>query len=236
MDINGSIALVTGANRGLGRAIAQHLVERGADKVYAAARQPATIDIPGVNPLELDITDPVHVRRAAEIATDATLLVNNAGTNLWQPLVGGDIDQIRLELETHLFGTLGMTRAFAPILGRNGGGVVANVLSAMSWFAYPGDDSYHVAKAAQWALTNAIRLELAAQHTLVVGVHLGVADTDMSAAFEGDKIDPAAVARAALDGIEAGSWEVLIDDWSRSIKASLADDPRTFYAASFGVT
>lgn len=236
MDINGSVALVTGANRGLGRAIAQQLLERGARKVYAAARRPETVALPGVEPLELDVTDPAQVRRAAEIAGDATLLVNNAGINTWQSLVDGDLDQIRLEVETHLFGTLAMTRAFAPILGGNGGGAILNVLSAMSWFTYPGDDAYHVAKAATWAATNGVRLELAAQHTLVVGMHLGLADTEMSAAIEGDKAEPAAVAKAALDGIEAGAWEVLVDEWSRSVKASLADDPRRFYEATFGVT
>jgi NAD(P)-dependent dehydrogenase (short-subunit alcohol dehydrogenase family) len=236
MDINGSVALVTGANRGLGRAISHHLLERGAAKVYAAARNPDAVDIDGVEVIELDITNPGQVRRAAELAGDVTLLVNNAGTNTWQPLVDGDLDQIRLEVETHLFGTLSVTRAFAPILGRNGGGAILNLLSAMSWFAYPGDNAYHVAKAAAWALTNGVRLELAPQHTLVVGMHLGLADTDMSAAIEGDKIDPAAVARAALDGIEAGDWEVLADDWSRSIKESLAHDPRQFYGATFGLT
>jgi len=236
MDIHGSVALVTGANRGLGRATAQHLLERGACKVYAAARRPETIDLAGVEPLELDVTDPTKVQRAAEAAADVTLLVNNAGTNTWQPLIDGDLDQIRLEVETHLFGTLGVTRAFAPSLRDNGGGAVLNVLSAMSWFAYPGDNAYHVAKAAAWALTNGVRLELAAQRTLVVGLHLGLADTDMSAAIEGDKADPAAVAKAALDGVEAGAWEVLVDDWSRSIKASLAEDPRDFYTATFGVT
>jgi NAD(P)-dependent dehydrogenase (short-subunit alcohol dehydrogenase family) len=235
MDINGSVALVTGANRGLGEAIAQHLLERGARKVYAAARRPETVRIAGVEPVALDITDPAQIQQVAAHCQDVTLLVNNAGTNTWQPLVDGDLDQIRLEVETHLFGTLGMIRAFAPVLARNGGGAVLDVLSAMSWFAYPGDGAYHVAKAAAWALTNSVRLELAAQQTLVVGLHLGLADTDMSAAIDGEKAAPAAVAAAALDGIEAGEWEVLVDAWSRGVKSSLADDPRRFYDAMLGV-
>jgi NAD(P)-dependent dehydrogenase (short-subunit alcohol dehydrogenase family) len=235
MDINGSVALVTGANRGLGEAIAQHLLERGARKVYAAARRPETVGIAGVEAVPLDITDPTQIEQVAARCRDVTLLVNNAGTNTWQPLVDGDLDQIRLEVETHLFGTLGMIRAFAPVLARNGGGAVLNVLSAMSWFAYPGDGAYHVAKAAAWALTNSVRLELAAQQTLVVGLHLGLADTDMSAAVDGEKSTPAAVAAAALDGIEAGAWEVLVDEWSRGVKSSLADDPRRFYDGLLGV-
>ena len=229
MDIQGTIALVTGANRGLGRALADHLLERGAARVYATARRPGEIDLPGVEPLELDIADPGQVPRAAELAGDVTLVINNAGTNTFQNLIDGDLDAIRRELDTHLFGTLDVVRAFAPVLGRNGGGAVLNVLSAMSWFAYDGANAYHVAKAAEWALTNAVRLELAAQGTLVTGVHLGVADTDMSAWFDGPKLDPAEVARAALDAVEKDEWEVLLDDWSRQVKASVADDPRRFY-------
>ena len=189
------------------------------------------LDATRVEPLVLDVTDPLGVSRAAGQARDVTLLVNNAGSNTWQNLVTGDLDQIRLELETHLFGALHMARAFAPVLQRNGGGAVLSVLSAMSWFGYPGDNSYHVAKAAAWAMANGIRLELADQGTLVTSVHLGLADTDMSAGFDSEKLAPAEVARAALDGVEAGAWEVLVDDWSRAVKTALADDPRTFYEA-----
>ncbi|MEZ0108328.1 NAD(P)-dependent dehydrogenase (short-subunit alcohol dehydrogenase family) [Catenulispora sp. EB89] len=241
MEINGSIALVTGANRGLGRAFTAHLLDRGAAKVYAAARRPEDMSLDGLDadrvvPLALDVTDPAAVRRAAEQAPDVTLLVNNAGSNTWQDMVAGDLDQIRLELETHLFGSLQMIRAFAPVLGRNGGGAVVNLLSAMSWFAYPGANAYHVAKAAAWAMVNSVRLELADQGTLVTGVHLGLADTDMSAAFDSEKLPPVEVARAALDGVEAGAWEVLVDEWSRTVKSSLAADPRPFYEALAATT
>jgi len=197
MEINGSIALVTGANRGLGRALTAHLLDRGAAKVYAAARRPADMSLDGLDAdrvvrLALDVTDADAVRRAAEQAPDVTLLVNNAGSNTWQDLVAGDLEQIRLELETHLFGSLQMIRAFAPALARNGGGAVVNLLSAMSWFAHPGANAYHVAKAAAWAMANSVRLELAGQGTLVTAVHLGLADTDMSAGFtaelEGKKL------------------------------------------------
>lgn len=229
MDINGATALVTGANRGLGRAFAAHLLERGAAKVYAAARRPETVDLPGVEPIALDITDPEQVRRAADLAGDATLLVNNAGNNTFQNLVDGELDKIRLDLETHYFGTLRMVRAFAPVLGRNGGGAILNVLSASSWFAYDGINSYHAAKAAAWALTNGARMELAGQKTLVTALHLGMADTDMVAGIEGEKLPPAEVARLALDGVEAGRWEVLADDWSRGVKASLGAAPEDFY-------
>jgi len=236
MEINGSIALVTGANRGIGHALTAHLLERGAAKVYATARQPQDMSLDGLDAgrierLALDITDPAAVRHAAEQAPDVTLLVNNAGSNTWQNLVTGDLDQIRLEVETHLFGALHMVRAFAPVLRRNGGGAVLNILSALSWFSNPGATTYHVAKAAAWAMTNGVRLELADQGTLVTAVHLGLADTDMSARFDAPKLAPLDVARAALDGVEAGAWEVLVDEWSRTVKSALAEDPRAFYEA-----
>lgn len=234
MEITGSIALVTGANRGLGRAFTAQLLDRGAAKVYATARRPQEISLDGLDAgrvelLALDVTDPAAISRAAETAPDVTLLVNNAGTNTWQNLVTGDLEKIRLDLDTHMFGPLRMVRAFAPALGRNGGGAVLNILSAMSWFGVAGTNSYHLAKAAAWAMTNSARLELAGQGTLVTGVHLGLADTDMSAQFDSPKTAPAEVARIALNGVEAGDWEVLVDDWSRMVKAALAEDPRKFY-------
>ncbi|WFE98864.1 SDR family oxidoreductase [Micromonospora sp. WMMD964] len=229
MRISDSIALVTGANRGIGRHFTRQLLERGAAKVYATARNPEQIDIPGVEKLRLDITDPRSVEEAAAVASDVTLLVNNAGISTFTNLVSGDLGKIRSEMDTHYYGTLNMVRAFAPVLGTNGGGAILNVLSALSWFSHDGANAYAAAKAAEWSLTNGIRLELAKQGTLVTGLHLGSADTDMSASYDGDKMDPADVVRVALDGVEAGLIEVLADEWSRHVKASLANDPSVFY-------
>ncbi len=229
MKISGSIALVTGANRGIGRHFALQLRERGAHKIYATARNPALVDIPGVEALRLDITDPASVAAAAAVAQDVTLLVNNAGVSTYHNLISGDLEKIRLEMDTHYFGTLNVVRAFAPVLAANGGGAILNILSALSWFSYDGANAYAAAKAAEWSLTNGIRLELAGQGTLVTGLHVGAVDTDLMAGYEGDKVDPAAVARAGLDGIEAGKLEVLVDEWSAMIKAALAADPSAFY-------
>ncbi|WP_106398416.1 SDR family oxidoreductase [Actinocorallia populi] len=229
MNISGSTALVTGANRGIGRHFAEQLLQRGAAKVYATARRPESVDIPGVEVLRLDITDPASVEAAAAAAQDVTLLVNNAGISTLTNLVTGDLDSIRLEMDTHYYGTLDVVRAFAPVLAANGGGAILNVLSALSWFSYNGTNSYSAAKAAEWSLTNGIRLELADQGTLVTGLHLGAADTDIAAHYDGEKIDPAHAARTGLDGIEAGAFEVLADDWSAHVKASLAADPSLFY-------
>jgi NAD(P)-dependent dehydrogenase (short-subunit alcohol dehydrogenase family) len=229
MDIKGSVALVTGANRGIGRHFAQQLVERGATTVYATARHPESIDIPGVTTLPLDITDPESIAAAAAAAPDVTLLVNNAGTALRQNVIDGDPDILQRGLDTYLWGTLRMMRAFAPVLATNGGGAILNVLSVLSWVSTGAANSYSVAKAAQWALTNSARIELAGQGTLVTGLHMAAVDTDAMAGYDVPKLDPADVARAALDGIEARSLEVLLDDPSRHVKAALSGDPRALY-------
>ena len=227
MQITGSVALVTGANRGLGRQFATQLLDRGAAKVYATARRPELVDLPGAEVLALDITDPASVAAAAAAAPDVTLLVNNAGITTGNNLVGGDLDEIRREMDTHFWGTLHVIRAFAPRLA---GGAILNVLSALSWFSYDGSHAYSAAKAAEWSLTNGVRQELAGQGTLVTGLHLGAADTDMTAGYDGPKLDPAVVVAAALDGIAADRVEVLADDWSVRVKAALAGEPGAFLA------
>ncbi|TCL88799.1 short-subunit dehydrogenase [Curtobacterium sp. PhB142] len=230
MDIAGSVALVTGSNRGIGRRFALQLLERGATKVYATARRPELVDIEGVAALPLDITDPASVEAAAAAAGDVTLLVNNAGISTTGSLLTDDLTDARREMDTHYWGNLAMIRAFAPVIERNGGGGIVNVLSALSWFVYPGSGAYAAAKAAEWNLTNAVRLELAGKGISVQGLHLGAADTDMMDGYEGPKVDPADVARAALDGVERGAAEVVVDEWSSAVKASLSQDPSTFYA------
>jgi NAD(P)-dependent dehydrogenase (short-subunit alcohol dehydrogenase family) len=231
MKISGSTALVTGANRGLGRHFARQLLERGAAKVYAAARNPELVNLPGADVLRLDITDPASVAAAVAAAPDVTLLINNAGVSTFQNLVTGDLDKIRLELDTHFYGTLAVVRAFAPVLAANGGGAILNVLSRMSWLSYDGANSYSVAKAAEWSLTNGIRLELAAQRTLVSGLFMSATDTDMMAGWDIEKNDPAHVVRLALDGIEVGSLEIVADEDTAQSKAALSADPAITYAA-----
>ncbi|MFS4505391.1 SDR family oxidoreductase [Clavibacter sp. Sh2141] len=229
MDIQDQVALVTGANRGIGRTFVEELLERGARKVYATARRPEAIDIPGVEVLRLDLTDDASVTAAARAAQDVTLLINNAGISTGAQLITGDMAEIRREMDTHFYGTLGVIRAFAPVLAANGGGGIVNILSALSWFAAPGAGGYAAAKAAEWNMTNALRLELEGQGTLVQGVHLGAADTDIMAGYDGPMLDPRDVARAALDGVAADVIEVVVDDWSRMVKDSLSHDPREFY-------
>jgi NAD(P)-dependent dehydrogenase (short-subunit alcohol dehydrogenase family) len=215
-------ALVTGANRGLGKRFAAQLVERGA-KVYAAARRPETIDLPGVIPVQLDITDPESVARAASLAGDVNVLINNAGVSTRAQLLTGDMDDVRLEMETHYFGTLAVTRAFVPIIEANAGGEILNVLSVLSWLHAPTAGAYSAAKAAAWAMTDALRQELAPRGVHVAALHVGYMDTDMADFVPADqKTDPSVVARLALDGLFAGEPEILADDASRAVKAQLS--------------
>ncbi|MEU8844096.1 SDR family oxidoreductase [Streptomyces roseus] len=220
-ELEGAVAVVTGANRGLGRQLAAQLVERGA-KVYAAARRPESVDLPGVVPLRLDLTDPQSVREAARTASDATLLVNNAGISTGTPLVAGDWDAVRLEMDTNFFGPLAATRAFAPVIEGNGGGAVLNVLSVLSWFHPAGLGAYAAAKAAGWAMTDAIREELAPRGIAVTALHVGYMDTDMAAGIPAaQKTAPALVAALALDGLARGAQEVLADDLTRGVRQGL---------------
>lgn len=232
MQIAGSTALVTGANRGIGRSFVDELLAHGARKVYATARRPEDIvgEDPRIVPLRLDLLDQRSIDEAAATAQDIDLLVNNAGITTGATLLTSPIDDIRTDLETHLFGTLRVTRAMLPILRRREHAAIVNVLSVLSWVATPaGSGSYSVAKAAEWNMTNGVRVELRAENILVQGVHLGGADTDMMAGVDGPKIDPADVARASLAGIEGGAIEVLVDDPSRYVKAALAADPAQLY-------
>ncbi|MFF1832771.1 SDR family oxidoreductase [Streptomyces sp. NPDC058231] len=225
MELKDSVAVITGANRGLGRHLATQLLERGA-KVYAAARRPETVDLAGVVPLQLDVTDEESVRAAARIASDATLLINNAGVSTGTTLVTGDLDAVRLEMETNFFGPLAVTRAFAPVVERNGGGAVLNVLSVLSWLHPAGLGSYAASKAAAWAQTDAVREELAPRGIVVSALHVGYMDTDMAAAVPAEqKTDPADVAAQALDGIEKGLPEIVADELTRQVKQGLATSP-----------
>lgn len=233
MQIEGARVLVTGAARGLGRVFAASLLARGAAVVYAGVRDPGHVTTPGAVPIRLDITSDADVAAAAERCADVTILVNNAGVMRFAPVLAApDIGAAREEMETNYFGTLRMCRAFAPVLGSNGGGALVNMLSIVSWFANPQNSSYCASKSAEWSLTNAARIELRRQGTLVTGVFAGVIDTEMGAAFTDlPKVSPQSVVDQALDGIEAGAEEVLCDDRTRSVKAALPDDLAVIYPA-----
>lgn len=230
MRIEGSVALVTGANRGLGQHFAEQLLARGAAKVYAAARRPETVSAEGVVPLDLDVTDTDSIAAAAETASDTTLLINNAGIYTTGGVLETPLETIRREMETNFFGTLLVTRAFAPHLIANAPGAILNVASVLSWLHPVGFGTYACSKAALWAQTDVVREELKLHRVAVTALHVGFMETDMTIGIDAPKSDPAAVAADALDGVEAGLVEVLADDLTRSAKAQLSADRGTLTA------
>lgn len=217
-ELTGATVLVTGANGGLGTEFVRQALDRGARRVYAAARRPQEWGDDRVVPLELDVTDEGSVARAAAAADDTTVLVNNAGLLRPGRLVDGDLASLRAHLETNLVGPLLVTSAFAPTLRRARGAVV-NVASILSWLG--GAGAYGVSKAALWSATDSLRLELAEDGVQVVGAYLGYTDTAMTTGVDAAKNDPADVVRAVWDGVVAGAHEVLADELTRQVRATL---------------
>jgi NAD(P)-dependent dehydrogenase (short-subunit alcohol dehydrogenase family) len=232
MHLSNAVVFITGANRGIGLAFAREALARGARRVYAAARDPATIRLPGVIAIQLDVTDEAQVQRAARECGDVTILINNAGiADTGGFLADAGLASARRQFETNFFGPLRMVQAFAPVLARNGGGAVLNVLSVASWINRPLLGVYGASKSAAWALTNGLRHELRAQGTQVTGLHMGFVDTDLTRGIEAPKSTPEAIVRAALDGLEARAEEVLADDMTRQVKQSLSSASPAYLSA-----
>jgi NAD(P)-dependent dehydrogenase (short-subunit alcohol dehydrogenase family) len=231
MKVEGSVALVTGANRGIGKAISAALLDRGAAKVYAAVRDVTTVatDDPRLIPVRLDVTDAAQVRAVAAALGDVQIVVNNAGIGRPATPLSATIDDARAELEVNYLPLLATTQAFAPVLAANGGGAFVNVLSVVSWIGEPSLATYSASKSAAWSFTNSARVELKRRSTQVVGVHVGFVDTDLTAGLDTEKIAPATVADAALDALEAGAAEAVVDEFSRTVKAALHDDQTLLY-------
>ncbi|WP_432936634.1 SDR family oxidoreductase [Kribbella sp. CA-253562] len=234
MNIEGSVALVTGANRGIGLAFVDELLARGAAKVYAAARDRSTVpEQDRVVAVQLDVTDHDRVVALAGELPDVDLVINNAGIGHGTAALDPDaITAARAELEANYFGPLVVSRAFAPVLRTNGGGAIVNMLSMLSFLTADHLATYSASKAAAWSLSNALRLELAGQGTAVVGVHAGFVDTDLVAALDLTKIPASAVAVAALEAVESGTPEVLVDEPTRRAKAALSRDQKLVYPDS----
>jgi NAD(P)-dependent dehydrogenase (short-subunit alcohol dehydrogenase family) len=228
MNIENSIALVTGSNRGLGKAYTDALLAAGAAKVYAGARDPASVAITDnrLIPVKLDVTQDSDVRAAAASCADINLLINNAGIMLARPMLAEDSESaLRAEMEVNVFGMLRMVRAFAPVLARNGGGAIANMLSVVSWFVFPFNATYCASKHAALALTEGVRIQLKSQGTQVVAVYAGFIDTDMAAGFDREKTPPQQVAERTLDGIRYGLDDVHADERSEAIWQAVRSDP-----------
>jgi NAD(P)-dependent dehydrogenase (short-subunit alcohol dehydrogenase family) len=229
VNVAGRSAFVTGANRGLGRHLAEQLLARGAT-VYAGARRPETVDLAGAIPVAIDITDHTSVLAAAAAVSDVSILVNDASTLIGGPLTTAPVRDVRLEMHTNFFGTLDVVRAFLPMLSAAGSGGIVNILSVMSWVTAPEMSGYAAAKSAEWSLTNALRLELAVHGVQVTAVHVGYMDTDMVRHVSAGKSDPAVVASTVLDGFESGEIEILADDVSSSVRTALAGGAAALYS------
>jgi NAD(P)-dependent dehydrogenase (short-subunit alcohol dehydrogenase family) len=227
-----TVALVTGTNRGIGAAFVSGLLAAGAKRVYAAARDPQTLaglaqSDARVVPIALDISDDTSVQEAAARLGDVDLVVNNAGVLLGGRLIAAaDLLAARQEMEVNYFGLLRMSRAFAPILAANGGGTLINVLSILSRVASPAGGGYSASKAAALSLTQAVRAELQAQGTRVIGVLPGFVDTAMAEGVTAPKIQPSEVVRATLDALLTDQDEVYPGEQASQVAAMLLQDPK----------
>ena len=229
MKLHNATVLITGANRGIGLAFAREALARGARKVYAGARNPASVTLPGVEAIALDVNSPEQVAAAARHANDVTLVINNAGiADLGGFLGEGSIDSARRHMDTNFFGVLRVSQAFAPVLAAQGGGALLNVLSVASWINSPLLAVYGASKSAAWALTNGLRNDLRAQGPQVLGLHMGFVDTDLTSGLDMPKSSPEAIVRRAFDALEAGAEEVLGDELTQQVKRGLSAEPAIY--------
>jgi NAD(P)-dependent dehydrogenase (short-subunit alcohol dehydrogenase family) len=226
--IEGAAALVTGGNRGFGRAMVDELLDRGAAKVYATARSPHTPPDKRIVPLVLDVTDDDSVAAAALAASDVSIVVNNAGISLNTSVLNAPLADIRAELETNLFGTIRVARAFSPILASHPASSLVNVLSVLSWLAF--GKGYEISKAAAWSATNSMRLQLREQGTTVTALHVAYMDTDLTAHLDVPKANPRDIAGQTAHAIATGQFEILADQTTRTVKSHLSQDLTDLYA------
>jgi NAD(P)-dependent dehydrogenase (short-subunit alcohol dehydrogenase family) len=222
---------MTGANRGIGLAFARALLSSGAAKVYAGVRQPEDFSEPGLEPLLLDVTNHQHIEAAAMKASDVSILINNAGIIAGPPLLEGSLDGARLEMEVNYLAPWALSRAFAPVLAHNGGGVLVNMLSAASWRANNRFPGYAASKAAEWSLTNALRVGLREQGTMVIAVHAGYVDTDATKRLDVPKVSAAEVAEKTMAAIIRNDPEVLVDETARRVRSLLSGPLDSLYPA-----
>ncbi len=232
MQVKGCVALVTGANRGIGEQFVKALRAAGAKRIYAGARDAGSLAVAAADrdvvvPIAIDVTREADIAAAAARCRDVTLLINNAGVNFNTPLIGiASLANARTEIDTNYFGTLAMIRAFAPVLAANGGGTIVNMLSILARVNLPLMGSLCASKAAALSMTQGVRAELKKQGTRVIAVMPGAVDTRMTAILPPPKMNPADVATAALAAIEAGTEEVYPGDMAQGVSAGLAQDPK----------
>lgn len=222
MQISKAVALVTGANRGIGRALVDQLLAAGAARIYAAVRDPAAVAALSrldarVRPIVLDVTDGAQIDSAVSQAGDVDLLINNAGVLDFGSFVDATPAQVERNFATNFTGTLNVTRAFVPTISGNGGGTVVNLLTLVALASMPGLSVYNASKAAAWSMTQSLRATLASMNIKVMGVFPGAVDTDMIKAIDMPKTPAADIARAIIDGVAADSEDVFPDQMSAGL-------------------
>jgi NAD(P)-dependent dehydrogenase (short-subunit alcohol dehydrogenase family) len=242
MEIRNAIALVTGANGGIGSHFVEQLLQLQASKIYVCARTISKLQTlvalypVRIIPIELDVTNPESVTAAAAQCSDVTLLINNAGTSLNHGIIAApDLEAAKAEMDVNYFGMVAMCRAFAPILKQQGGGAIVNILSLLGKVNLPFSGSYSASKAAAISMTQCVRAELNAQKTLVVGVMPGTVDTDLAKSWPDPKVAPGEVAEAALQAVIDGLEDVYPGEQAAQVSAQLLADPKGVekYMASF---
>jgi len=236
MNMRNTTAFVTGASRGIGRALVDVLLSRGVKKIYATARTQTGMDTltaiqdPRLVAVMVDISDPVQVARAAAQGGDVNLLINNAGQINFGSILEASIDDVRANMETNYYGTLNVIRAFAPVIEANGGGAVVNLLSIVALASMPGLAAYNASKAAAWSMTQSVRADLRTRGIVVHGVYPGPVDTDMLNGVEIDKAAPQDVAEAIVGGVEQGVEDIFPDDVSKGAYAAWCQDHKAVEA------
>ena len=232
MKLDNATVLITGANRGIGLAFAKAALARGARKVYAGARDPKSVTLPGVTPIRLDVNSPDEIAAAVRVAGDVTVVINNAGIAQFGDLLAQDAEAcLRQQLETNVIGVLRVSQAFAPVLAANGGGALLNVASVASWITSPVLAGYAVTKSATWSLSNGLRNALRGQQTQVLTLHMAFVDTDMTQRIAAPKSTPEDIVARAFDALEAGADEVLADEMTQRVKLGLSAQPGVYLQA-----
>ncbi|RYG11846.1 MAG: SDR family NAD(P)-dependent oxidoreductase [Burkholderiales bacterium] len=226
-SLDNSTVLVTGANGGLGTEFVRQALERGAAKVFAAARNPHEWDDARVQALRLDLTDIDSVAAAAVAAADVNVLINNAGIAPEGDSILGPEERLREIFETNFFGTMRVANAFSPVIVANGGGAILNILSAAAWINIP--TGYAASKAAAWSATHALRTALKGQGVHVAGLLVGMVDTPMSARWDVPKVSAESVVEQAYDGLAAGAIEILADESTQLVKSQLGTPAEQLY-------
>jgi NAD(P)-dependent dehydrogenase (short-subunit alcohol dehydrogenase family) len=223
MHTKDAVALVTGANRGIGLELVKALLDAGTGKVYAGGRKPGSLDAvqsldrKRVVPVLIDVTNDQMVQDLAKTASDVTILMNNAGVLDFGGIVDAPLDAVRRNFETNFYGKLKMARAFAPVIERNGGGAIVNILTLVALASMPGLAVYNASKAAAWSMTQSLRASLANKKVAVLGVFPGAVDTDMLKGVEMPKTPPGDVAAAVVRGLIGDQEDIFPDPMSASL-------------------